>query len=143
MNHFRMNRIYAFLILIPLSVLLGSYTPDTKIDQEPKMPWSFKQLNNIILSEFPEAYEDFINITFERIDEYINPVSATFLIRDSYFENKLNDDILKARAANVLKKMGDPPSCWVIHVSEPEEYGWSEWDEKTVRKVTLEFLIGC
>ena len=131
------------ITLFFISMFIQVHSSDQNEFQPPEMRWSFIQLNNILLSEFPEAYEDFVNISFERVNESIYPVEATFLIRAKYFEKKLNDKVLKQRGGNVLHKMGDPASCWEISVGETEEYAWSEWEDKTVRKVTLKFYIGC
>ncbi len=141
--YFKIQRIAILTVVFFMVTMLSSSTTVNNRYQDPEMMWTFEVLNNIILSEFPEAYEDFVNISFERIDEQIYPVTATFLIRAKYFDKKLNEEILKARAGNILHKMGDPASCWEISVGEMEEYAWHEWEDKKVKKVTLHFYIGC
>jgi len=51
------------IIAIFLSV---SFVNINNISDDPTQPWSFMELNNIILNVFPEAYEDFVTISFYR-----------------------------------------------------------------------------
>ena len=104
--------------------------------------WNFIQLSEMIKGEFPEAYDNFTNISFEKLENSIYPDKATFLIPTRFFKDSLNIDILKERTHNLLTKMGGG-ACESMEIGESKEYAWSAWDDKVVTKVIIHFHIGC
>ena len=130
------------IVFIIVIVVLGVSCQSLKVTNS-NQTWNFIELSNLITEEFPEAYEDFTQISFERIEDKIYPVEATFLIPTKYFENTLNIEILKHRTNNLLHKMGDPGSCHEVFIGETSNYSWSKWKDKAVTKVIIKFNIGC
>lgn len=129
------------MLLLGLVCLPCAFGQDEK---EPEQLISFEAINAGILRIFPEAYEDFMTISFIRRNEFIFPEAASFMIPDQYFKKKkLNQKELEKRAALLMDQLELSPACQTISFGEPEEYAWQEWDDKTVRKVTLSFGIGC
>ena len=133
------------------AILLISYTglTDQPIDQvdneaDKHMPWTFDDIQTIILEEFPEAYPEFLNISFSHLKGRITPEKAYFYIPTAYFSmNKLNQDIVNKRTDKVLLAMGDPGSCHEAEIGDSYEFAWHSWEDKTVTKVTIYFAIGC
>lgn len=140
-------------LFLPISILLliscGSTkdaTRDVNLDQESqKNPdWSFENIALIIHEEFPEAYDNFITITFSRVEMRITPEKASFLIPSRYFEKDLNQEVCKERTDNVLEKMtGYRDGCHEVEIGESQQYAWHSWEDKVVTKVTIYFAIGC
>jgi glycosyltransferase involved in cell wall biosynthesis len=133
----------------PLFVLLllscGS-TKDINLDEESvKNPdWTFENIASIIYEEFPEAYEDLIDISFSRAEMRITPEQASFLIPSRYFEKKLTQEVCEERTRNVLDKMtGYRDGCHEVEIGKSQEYAWHSWEDKVVTKVTIYFAIGC
>ena len=90
-------------------------------DQNPN--WTFENIASIILEEFPEAYENFLNISFSQVDKRITPEKASFLIPTRFFEKKLTQEVCKERTDNVLEKMtGYREGCHEVEIGESKEY---------------------
>jgi len=106
------------------------------------MNWSFIDVSQIVLSEFPEAYEDLMNVSFIRIDERISPVTAEFLI-PTIALNEIDSLEIRRRIGRILTKMGDPPSCEKFRIGEATTYSWAQWEDKNVTVLYIDFLIGC
>jgi len=68
---------------------------------------------------------------------------ATFLIPDKFFKKKLNQKEMEKRAEILLEQLELLPAGFSISFGDVEEYSWAAWEEKNVRKVTLNFGIGC
>jgi hypothetical protein len=141
-----------YLLILLCTGLMAMKPPQKKEDlqiektttlmADPVQAWSFIEISKIIKSEFPMAYDEFMEISFYQQEEKIIPGTATFLIPATYFKKELTQEVLDKKAEAILKKM-DASACQSIHVGEVEEYSFYKWSDKTVRKVTLHFLIGC
>ena len=107
--------------------------------------WAFEEIERFIHEEFPEAYNEFVEIRYYRQVERVIPRDATFLIPTRYFtEGKLTQEICNKRMGNVIKKMGGEPGyCESITIGESKDYAWHSWEDKTVTKLTIDFAIGC
>jgi hypothetical protein len=132
-----MRFLILFAALFSLTNVLG------QDEKEPEQIISFEVVNAGILRVFPEAYEDFVTISFVRQNELILPESATFLIADKHFKKGLNQKELEKRAQLLLDQLELSPACQSISFGDVQEYSWQEWPDKKVRKVTLHFGIGC
>ena len=133
-----------FFCFIILFVLIDFSCQSLKgTASESKQIWSFNELSSFITEEFPEAYKDFTKISFERSEDKVYPVEATFLIPTKYFNGSLNIEILRQRTNNILHKMGDPAACQEVLIGKSSQYSWSKWKDKVVTKVTIKFNIGC
>ena len=106
------------------------------------MRWSFNEINQIILSEFPEAYEDFLDITFQKVNDRIEPVKATFLIPTAKMTT-IDSSLLQERLERIMLKMGGSADCKSFEISEPKVYSWSKWKDKRVTKIYLDIHRGC
>ncbi|MBK7129250.1 MAG: hypothetical protein IPM74_07965 [Crocinitomicaceae bacterium] len=51
-------------------------------DKEPEQPVSFTVVSEAILRVFPEAYVDFLTISFMQLSDVIYPHQADFMIPD-------------------------------------------------------------
>ena len=135
-----MRKIVFIIVLVFIGVSCHSLK-ETVSDEN--QIWSFVELSNLITEEFPESYEDFTQISFEKTDNKIYPVEATFLIPTRYFNNGLDIETLTQRTKNLLHKMGDPGSCYEVFIGESSQYSWTKWNDKAVTKVIIKFNIGC
>lgn len=106
--------------------------------------WNYEELATIILTEFPEAYSDFMEISFERTNSTVNPKTATFLIPSAKM-TKLNAAIFEKRLDAVLTKMGSHAegSCRAYRIGEKKAYAWSQWKDKNVTIFYIDFNLGC
>lgn len=134
---------FAFPVVLIL-VLFSCGNVDETLKTEDKEPWGFEQIEGFILEEFPEAYRQFLTITYTRSEEKVYPEEANFLIPTKYFDQGiLNQEICLKRTENVIHKMGDPATCEMVEIGKSTEYAWLGWDDKIVTKVTIKFYIGC
>lgn len=115
---------------------------DWQFDEELTMNWSFKDLSQIILSEFPEAYPDLMEISFIREDTGAYPGTASFLIPTAKLK-QIEAAQIKQRIKNIILKMGDIGACSEYRIGEPSTYSWTKWPDKNVSKVYIDFNIGC
>lgn len=132
-----------FALFIAMSSIVGSSGAAAQTQKEPEQVISFEAVYAGILRIFPETYEDFVTICFTRINDLILPETATFMIPSKYFKSKINQKELDKRAATLMEQLELAPACQSISFGEEEQYSWSEWEDKKVRKVTLHFGIGC
>lgn len=137
---------YLSCILFALLLLSCGNTKDVSLEVETnKNPdWTFENIALIIQEEFPEAYDNFITISFSRVEMNITPEKASFLIPSRYFEKKLTQEVCKERTDNVLEKMtGYRDGCHEVEIGVSQEYAWHSWEDKVVTKVIIYFAIGC
>ena len=117
---------------------------ERELEMDQRMPWSFDEISEIILEKFPEAYPEFLNISFSQLSGRVTPEVAFFYIPTSYFSlGKLNEEIVNKRTDQVLIAMGDPGSCHEAEIGDSYEFAWHSWEDKVVTKVTIRFYIGC
>jgi len=143
------KKITCILFLISL-FSCSSNRPVTEVNSNTKKTstitqnWNYEELATIILSEFPEAYSDFMEISFERTNSTINPKTATFLIPSAKM-TKLNAAIFEKRLDAVLKKMGSHAegSCRAYRIGEKKAFAWSQWKDKNVTIFYIDFNLGC
>lgn len=133
-------RLILFLILAVCSTCAFQ---QSETSREPEQIISFEVISDGILRIFPEAYADFLTVCFTRRDNLIFPETATFMIPDKYFKKNLNQNELDKRAQLLMDQLELSPACQSISFEEATEYAWDEWKDKKVRKVTLNFGIGC
>lgn len=136
MRLFKLKSQIGFMILFQVLSLHAQ-------EEEPEQPVSFTTVSEAILRVFPEAYIDFLTISFMQLSDVIYPHQAEFLVPDKYFKKKINQKILDERAAILLEQLELAPACQSISAGEPQDYSWSAWEDKKVRKVSLIFGIGC
>ncbi len=135
----------SFTFLIMMMVSCGN-SKDVNLDDDTERnpEWTFENIALIIHDEFPEAYDNFINISFSRVEMSITPEKASFLIPTKYFEKKLTQEVCKERTDNVVEKMtGFRDGCQEVEIGESQKYAWHSWEDKVVNKVTIYFAIGC
>jgi hypothetical protein len=133
-----------FFIFILLVLAASGNAQSRHPDRQQRV--SFADAEKAILMVFPEACKEFIAVTFSRGGSgLIYPEEATFLIPDSYFKSKTIDQPeLDRRAELLMNELGfTGGGCEFITFGEPVEYSWHAWKEKTVRKITMNFMIGC
>lgn len=133
---------------IPLSfifLLFSCGNVDEAVNsQDDDQPWSFEQIESFILEEFPEAYKQFLSISYSRSEDTVYPEEANFLIPSKYFDQgKLSQEICLQRTENIIQKMGSPATCEMVEIGKSKEYAWHAWEDKVVTKVTIKFYIGC
>ncbi len=95
---------------------------------------------------FPEAYTQFMAVGLERQDiGEIWPASMSFWVPARFFEQALTQEVLDKRLSLLMSKILRPgdAACESIHYGPVEELAWQAWPDKTVRKVTMLFNIGC
>jgi len=95
---------------------------------------------------FPEAYTQFMQVTYEWQDVgEIWPVEASFYIPARFFPTPLSDQALHQRLTVLVTQVTreNDAHCERLDVAEPETRSWLGWPDKTVRKVTIQFKIGC
>ena len=119
-----------YCLVFSLLMFSCGTTKDVNLDDETihNPDWTFEVIAAIIHQEFPEAYDNFINISYSRVEMSVTPEKASFLIPTKYFENKLN---------------GYREGCHEVEIGESKEYAWHSWEDKVVTKVTIYFAIGC
>ena len=127
-------------MIVSFTFLTNTFCQD---ETEPEESLPFAVIESTILRVFPEAYKEFLSVTYSRLGEFIVPENATFLIPDKYFKKNLNQKELDKRAELVLEQLELLPACFSISYGEVLEYAWHSWEDKKVRKVTLVFGIGC
>ena len=113
-----------------------------QFDEELNMNWSYKDLSQIIQSEFPEAYLEFMEISFIRLSKQIDPGTASFLIPTIKLKEITAEEFQK-RIDNILLKMGNIAACPDYRVGESSRYSWTKWADKNVTKFYINFNIGC
>ncbi len=121
-----------------------SNTEKTKSESKLSQKWQYEELAKIISSEFPEAYVDFMEISFSQVNNSISPETASFLIPTAKM-NKLKASELEKRLDNIIKKMGSSAegACKSYKIGTKETYSWTQWDDKNVTKFYIEFNLGC
>ncbi len=134
-------------ILFPITFIFFLFSCgniDKTVKNQDEKPWGFEQLEGFILEEFPEAYRQFLTITYTRSEETVYPEEANFLVPTKYFDQgQLNQEICLKRTQNIIQKMGDPGTCEMVEIGKSTEYAWLGWEDKIVTKVTIKFYIGC
>ena len=140
-----MKRLIVSALFISLFLNLQAQETESanwRFDEELTMNWSFKDLSQIILSEFPEAYPDLMEISFIRSDTEAYPGTASFLIPTAKLK-QIEAAQIKQRIKNIILKMGDIGACSEYRIGEPSTYSWTKWPDKNVSKVYIDFNIGC
>ena len=108
------------------------------------------EMTEAIRAVFPEAYSQFMSVSYERQDAgtgrepEIWPKDASFLVPAKAFEATIKDD-LDARTADLIARVLRPGDahCETVEVGEVEEYGWMAWPDKRVREITITFNVAC
>ncbi|MCH2231813.1 MAG: hypothetical protein MK105_15875, partial [Crocinitomicaceae bacterium] len=132
------------LLMISCGGLKDKPVENDSADRDERMPWTFDEISGIILETFPEAYPEFLNISFSQLTGRVTPEVAYFYIPTVYFSNgKLNQETVNKRTDQVLVAMGDPGSCHEAKIGDSYEFAWHSWEDKVVTKVTIRFYIGC
>lgn len=114
--------------------------PDWDLDPE-KMgdfTWDFNKLNQAVLLEFPEAYEEFVSIEYVKVEEHISPSSVSFLVPEAKM-TQIDSIEIQKRLDRVLLKMAAPNSCAGFEIGVTKDYSWSKWSDKRVTKIILYF----
>jgi hypothetical protein len=132
-----MKNIIAFTI-----VLFSTLNVFAQGNEEVKVDISFNDIAQIVSSEFPEAYKDFMEISFIRQGKTASPGTASFLIPTAKL-SKINSNEIIRRIKTIIIKMGDMPACPTFHLDKPTQYSWSKWKDKNVTKLYVDFNIGC
>lgn len=130
----------SLMLIFGLFFLTNSFCQE---ETESENPITFEVIEAGILRVFPEAYQQFLTVSFIRTTNFILPETASFLVPDKYFKKKLDQKELDKRAELLLEQLELLPACFSISFGEAEEYSWAAWEDKKVRKVTLTFGIGC
>jgi len=93
---------------------------------------------------FPDAYTQFLNVGFEYHESgEIYPDRVEFYVPSRSFSGPLDEEDLQARARRIADRVGISGSCANADVGPSEQFSWSAWPDKTVRKVTVHFLFLC
>ncbi len=108
------------------------------------------EMTSAIRAVFPEAYSQFMTVSYERQDAgtgrvpEIWPKDASFLVPASAYSNTIEAE-LDGRVADVIARVLRPGDahCESVQVGDVEEYGWMAWPDKTVRKITITFGVAC
>ena len=104
--------------------------------------WTFSQLYQIVLSEFPEAYDNFVDITFSG-GPTVTPETISFLIPTVKL-SEIDSVELQYRFDRVsLKMSGFKGGCAYYEIGESKTYDWDEWEDKTVTKIYYHFMFAC
>lgn len=136
---------YLTYLLLGIIIFSCGNVDEVVDSNENERPWSFEEIERFVLEEFPEAYKQFLEISYYRSSGKVYPRNVTFLIPTRYFsEGKLTQKICDDRTSKVIKKIGgEPGNCESFTIGDSYEYVWHKWDDKTVTKVIIDFAIGC
>ena len=93
--------ILSLLLFATISLSAQEYGHETwKFDEEITMNQNFKDISQIISSEFPEAYKDFMEISFIRVGTSTDVGTASFLIPTIKLKN-INSAEMTKRIKNM------------------------------------------
>jgi hypothetical protein len=116
---------------------------DLELDSTLVSPWTFSHLYQVVMSEWPEAYEEFVDITFEHGVDRIDPEKISFLVPTAKLA-QIDSVEIENRFDRVTLKMKDSKrGCEHYEIGESTTYSWQAWDDKVVTKITFYFMFLC
>lgn len=124
------------------SIMWDADSFDVELEEELSSYWTYSMLFQVVMSEFPEAYEDFVEISYEKVEDRVNPDVMSFVIPTKKLEEIDSSDI-EMRFERVALKMNDFVGCQWYEIGESETYSWHAWDDKQVTRIYYHFMFGC
>lgn len=123
-------------------------TPVPPADMEVVTPPG--EMTEAIRAVFPEAYSQFMTVSYERQDAgagrvpEIWPKTTTFLVPAAAYDATVAAAI-EARVTELVVTVLRPGDahCEGFEVGEPEDYAWMAWPDKRVREITIHFGVAC
>ncbi len=109
-----------------------------------------EEMTSALRAVFPEAYSQFMTVSYERQDAgtgrvpEIWPKDASFLVPAKAFDATVKDD-LDARTSDLIARVlrPDDAHCETVDVGDVQDFGWMAWSDKRVRKITITFNVAC
>lgn len=108
--------------------------------------WSAEEIGEETLRYFPEAYRQFLMVSFELQEQHDNPVipsGVEFLVPARHFEETLTDEVIRRRADELASELAGFAGCTIVETGETREYAWHSWPDRVVRKISILFNFYC
>jgi hypothetical protein len=96
-----------------------------------------------LLAEFPEAYRELSEVTYEYVEEGPFIIAAVRVLAPAAAMARVSEEERKARACRVKQRLGFDCACEAVEVGPATDYAWHSWSDKRVVPVTLRFLLAC
>ena len=94
------------------------------------------------MSEWPEAYEEFVELSYTKVEDDVSPEMMSFLVLTIKLA-EIDSVEIQNRFDRVTLKIRETISYQHYEIGESQTYAWAARDNKEVTRVSFYFMFSC